>query len=124
MAKKLLIAEDEKQNQLLLKRIAIKLGYSPTIVEDGSEALQVLNEDVFVALILDYSMPELNGIQTLEKIRESDNQSISDLPVIIVTGKDAGIIEQETQGLNVLGVLTKPFRFDDLKGLLQSIESA
>jgi len=122
MLKKILIAEDEKQNQLLLKRISNKLNYDPVIVDDGAQVLLEIGKEHFSVVILDYSMPVLDGIETLKQIRKMNDKVISTLPVIIVSGKDIDEIKEMTKDLNVTGIITKPFRFDEIKNVLNTIE--
>jgi two-component system response regulator AtoC len=78
---KILIAEDEKTQRDLLEGFLKKEGFSVEAVADGREALQKLQGDFFDIALVDYKMPELDGLQTLQEIRKL----YPDLPVVMMT---------------------------------------
>lgn len=67
---KILLAEDEISNQLLVKRTLLKAGYTTVVVNNGIEALQLLERERFDAIITDWMMPELDGIELIRQIRK------------------------------------------------------
>ena len=74
---KILIAEDEKTQRDLLEGFLKKEGFSVEAVANGREALQRLEGNFFDIALIDYKMPELDGLQTLKEIRKL----YPDLPV-------------------------------------------
>ena len=78
---KILIAEDEKTQRELLEGFLKKEGFNVEAVANGREALQRLGQNFFDVAVIDYKMPELDGLQTLREIRKL----YPDLPVLMMT---------------------------------------
>lgn len=68
---KILVAEDEISNQLLVKRTLNKAGYTVVVVNNGVEVLQILEREKFDAIITDWMMPEMDGIELIRSIRKN-----------------------------------------------------
>jgi signal transduction histidine kinase/CheY-like chemotaxis protein len=67
----ILIAEDNKVNQFVAKKLLNKLGFDPVIVDDGLLALSALKDQKFDLILMDQHMPELDGIETTKRIVET-----------------------------------------------------
>jgi two-component system, chemotaxis family, protein-glutamate methylesterase/glutaminase len=78
--KKILVAEDELTNSILLKRILSKAGYSVVVAENGVDALKHLEKEHFDALLTDWMMPEMDGIELIRRTRER----LQNIPFIIM----------------------------------------
>lgn len=107
---RILIAEDEKNlNQMLKKRLQEEY-YSVDSCFDGQEALDYFNGAEYDAIILDIMMPVLDGISVLKKIRIKNKS----LPVLLLTAKDS--IEDRVAGLDAGAndYLVKPFAMEEL----------
>ncbi len=78
--KKILIVEDELTNAVLLKRILSKAGYTIVTANNGLEALRHLEREHFDAVLTDWMMPQLDGIELIRRMREKKNR----LPLIIM----------------------------------------
>jgi len=68
--KKILIAEDEIINQLLVKRLLSKAGYTSAVVSNGKEVLKLLENETCDAILTDWMMPEMDGIEMIRLIRK------------------------------------------------------
>ncbi len=79
--KKILVVDDEENIRMLYKEELEDLGYEVTAVEDGSQALDVMKTTRFDLVTLDMRMKDVDGIETLRRMKEMD----STLPVIIST---------------------------------------
>lgn len=107
---RILIVEDARDMNRLMVRTLTKAGYSVDGCFDGQEALEHLAGAEYDAMILDVMMPRLDGFSLLEQLRRQG----SELPVLLLTARDA--IEDRVKGLD-LGAddyLVKPFAFDEL----------
>jgi len=82
---KILVAEDNLTNQELIAEILAEIGHDAVIVENGFEALSALQDQRFDLILMDVSMPALDGIGAAEKIRNlaGDQRNI---PIVAVTG--------------------------------------
>ncbi|HEV8247292.1 MAG TPA: EAL domain-containing protein [Polyangiaceae bacterium] len=81
-AVRVLVADDEQTTQRACARILSHAGYEVTACSDGSEAMQAIEGGHFDVILSDISMPHLDGIQLLRKVREHDR----DVPVVLMTG--------------------------------------
>ncbi|HEY7095347.1 MAG TPA: HAMP domain-containing protein [Terriglobales bacterium] len=84
--KKLLVVEDNPAEQLSIREL---LGYGDidvNVVSTGAEALATVEVDSFDCVVLDLRLPDMSGFEVLEQLRESP--SLSDLPVVVFTGKE------------------------------------
>ena len=79
--KKILVVDDEANIRELYKEEFEDMGFEVVVVSDGSEALTALDKAKFDLVTLDMRMPDVDGIETLRKMKEKD----STLPVIICT---------------------------------------
>ena len=82
---KLLIVEDDQQLQQLFIRILNKHGYSAVGVSNGQLALDALDKDYFDLIITDIMMPEMDGFELVQQLRDVGNI----IPILMITAKDA-----------------------------------
>lgn len=115
---KILIIDD---NPKYLEDVLPMYGYEVDVAKDGVRGLQILNENYnnFSLVLLDVMMPNLDGWQTLKKIRDSKNYG--EIPVIMITAVD----EEQKQ---VLGLktgaddyITKPFTLPNLLARIDAL---
>jgi HAMP domain-containing protein/CheY-like chemotaxis protein len=84
--KRLLIVEDNPAEQLSIREL---LGYDDidvTVVDTGAEALAMVSKESFDCVVLDLRLPDMTGFDILERMR--DIPEVSDLPVVVFTGKE------------------------------------
>jgi DNA-binding response OmpR family regulator len=79
--KKILVVDDEENIRQLYREEFEEMGYDVTTVADGIQALAALDSKKFDLVTLDMRMPDIDGIETLRKMKEKN----STLPVIICT---------------------------------------
>jgi len=103
--KTILVVDDEESTQNLLKTILEDAGYDLVVVSTGKEAVNIVSSGVISLVLLDIVMPEMDGYQTLELIRERSN-----VPVIMITGKDALTSLITSIDLGADDYIKKPFR--------------
>ncbi len=112
MSKQILIVDDEDHMIRLLQFALKPVAASIVAVKRGEAAVEFLKENRPDLVILDYSMPGLDGVETLRRIREGEEGA--QVRVIMLTARDQTTIRQEAAGLNVQAFLTKPFSPSDL----------
>jgi hypothetical protein len=78
---KVLVAEDVKTNQILIKSILKKIGFDVTIVGDGKQAVEKAESGKFDLILLDIQMPVMDGLQAAEHLRKEN----IDTPIIALT---------------------------------------
>jgi CheY-like chemotaxis protein/HPt (histidine-containing phosphotransfer) domain-containing protein len=83
--KKILLAEDIKLNQFIAKQLLESWGCEVVIANNGKEALQLLQQNVFDCILMDVQMPELDGVAATELIRKLPDPIKANVPVIALT---------------------------------------
>jgi CheY-like chemotaxis protein len=92
--KKILLAEDIKLNQFIAKQLLESWGCEVVIANNGKEALQLLQQNVFDCVLMDVQMPELDGVAATELIRKLPDPAKAGVPVIALTA-NARISDRE-----------------------------
>lgn len=81
---KVLVVEDIVLNQLLMKTVLDEFGFERVIAENGKIAIQLLEKELFDIILMDLQMPEMNGFEATEYIR---NQLHLNIPIIALNGR-------------------------------------
>ncbi len=108
---KILVAEDNKINQLVTKNLLKSIGCNCTIVENGSEAVEILKKQSFDLVLMDINMPVLDGMQATSEIREFDNKT----PIVALTASELSEVEDECKNAGMNDLINKPLNKKDLK---------
>jgi CheY-like chemotaxis protein len=117
---RVLLAEDNKLNQIVAAGTLQKLGYAVEIVDGGIDAVEACRRSEFDALILDVMMPDMDGYQVAAEVRALEtSRGVEHTPII---GLSARAMEGDREialnaGFN--DYLTKPLREDELKDALE-----
>ena len=96
--KRLLVVEDDPREQLSIRELLGDEDIDVQIAATGSEALEAVTREGFDCVVLDLRLPDMSGFEILERFRE--NPSLSDVPVVVFTGKD--LSPEEDARLHVL----------------------
>ena len=83
---RLLIVDDDPANREALLDLLSPRGYTVTLAEDGKRALELAQDNEFDLVLLDITMPGIDGFEVLRRLRHF--QGRSELPIIMVTGLD------------------------------------
>ena len=111
-----LLVEDDELIGNAIKQALNDASFAVNWVQDGITALSSLNTEEYSLVLLDLGLPGRNGLEVLQELRRSKN-----VPVIIITARDA--VEDRIQGLD-LGAddyLTKPFSIDELHARIRAV---
>jgi adenylate cyclase len=103
----LLVVDDNEINRDLLSRYLARLGHTVQAAPDGRKALEMVNSGTFDLVLLDIMMPELNGYQVLQHLKNSSNWR--DLPVIMISALDEMDSVVRCIELGAADYLSKPF---------------
>ncbi|MDX1694845.1 MAG: response regulator, partial [Ketobacteraceae bacterium] len=114
---RVLLAEDNSTNQEIARAMLQELGVDVTTVENGNDAVAIVNQQDFDAVFMDIDMPVMDGYQATRLIRK--NREFTELPIIAMTAHAA--VESEKEGLEagMSAYLTKPINLEKLKMVLQ-----
>ena len=84
---RILVAEDNPFNQQLVEHLLRRRGHEVRVASDGREALAALEQDRFDLMLLDVHMPEYDGFQVIEALRQREQATGGHLPVIALTAR-------------------------------------
>ena len=115
-AKTALVVDDDPSARLLLHKFLARNGYDVALAENGAEAVEKLSAGDYGVVMLDLMMPILDGHGVLEFLRRQKPEQIA--RVIIVTAYPRQLDAAE---LGVHAVVSKPFTFDLLSGVLSRV---
>ena len=102
---KVLVVEDNKINQIVTEKILKKNNYSCSIVDDGFQAIKVLEEENFDIIFMDINMPLMNGFETSKRIRSAGIKT----PIVALTAFDKEEIAEEAISAGINDIIVKPF---------------
>ena len=115
---KVLIIDDDKELCTLMKKCVEQEKLTAVVANGGIEGLRLVeeNNDTYSLIILDIMMPDLDGFQVLQKIRQTNN-----VPVLMLTAKSGE--EDKVSGLRMGAddYLTKPFSINELMARVNSL---
>jgi CheY-like chemotaxis protein len=117
MKHKILVVDDNPDSVAIMRGILESRGYDVVAASGGAEALQLLKKEAVDLVLLDIMMPEMNGMEVMQRIKE--DAASGRLPVILVTAKtqDEDLLSGYQYGADYY--ITKPFT---AKQLLYGIE--
>ncbi|MCX5696393.1 MAG: response regulator [Candidatus Omnitrophica bacterium] len=119
MPKSILLIDDDKLILVTLKRLLIREGYQVVTALNGEAALRKMKDDGFSLIISDIKMPQMDGVETVRKIREFLIQhGKHPIPEVFITGYAKEEICQKARELNAAAYLEKPF---DVKALQDTV---
>ncbi len=102
---KVLVVEDNKINQIVTKRLLENHKFICEIVDDGFQAIEILEQQEFDAILMDINMPKINGFDTTKIIRKKGYT----IPVIAVTAFEKQEIIERARDAQINDVIAKPF---------------
>ena len=109
MAKNILICDDAAFMRMMIKDILTKNGYNVAgEAENGAKAVEKYNEIKPDLVLMDITMPEMDGIQALKKIKDSDSSAL--VIMCSAMGQQAMVIESIQAGAK--DFIVKPFQAD------------
>src|SRR5947199_8242507 len=117
MATKILVVDDEASVRHLLQVMLTTEGYQPLLAANGAEALQIAHEHLPALVLLDWMMPILDGIATLQALR--NDPATARLPVVMLTARqgDSDMAQAMVQGADFY--ITKPFEAEEMLAVVR-----
>jgi len=119
MNRKMLTVDDSPSVRKLVKFTLKAKGYEASSAGDGLEALDLLKQEVFDAIILDINMPRMNGLEFLRTIKADDQYA--GMPVIMLTTEGQDEDKDKAVALGATAYMVKPFKPTQLLTLLEKI---
>jgi two-component system OmpR family response regulator len=120
MPKTILLVDDQELMIRVVQSALKTLGAHLPSAKTGEDAVRyIATQEAPDAIVLDYSMPDQDGVETLRQIRALPNGS--SIPVIMLTARDQTQIRTAAEGLQVADFITKPFSPNFLQNTLRKL---
>jgi len=108
---RILTVDDSRPIRMIVSKALIEMGFEVGEAEDGNDGLKKLAEGAFDLVVLDVTMPNLDGPGMLAKMREVGNKT----PVLMLTSESKTSIVAALMKLGISDYLLKPFKSDELR---------
>lgn len=116
---KILVAEDNVVNQMLIERLLEKIGHDVTVVENGVLAIDALERETFDLFLTDIHMPQMGGVEAAKLIKSRGDQ-LSEIPIVACTADAIADHQAEFRNAGMIASVSKPI---DLADLVQALDS-
>lgn len=121
---RVLVAEDNVMNQIVVGKILGSFNCSFHIVGNGLEALNALDRNIYDLVLMDINMPEMDGLTASKKIRQHSNGVIQKIPIIAVTANNMPGDKERYLEAGMNRYISKPIIVGDLvKAIIEVIPS-
>jgi len=120
---RLLVVEDDPVSGVTATRLLSKLGHASVGVESGQEALDLLARERFDAILMDISMPGLNGLETTRRIRSLPVPA-REIPIVATTAHAMPGDRERFLAAGMDHYLAKPLDIAELERLLENLATA
>jgi signal transduction histidine kinase/ActR/RegA family two-component response regulator len=117
---RILVADDDATNRIIIEKLLRELGQEATLAEDGEQALDVFFSRPFDVLIIDCEMPKLDGINATRRIRALQTGPTR-TPIIALTAHPSPQIAAEYLEAGADSVLIKPINLERLQSALETV---
>ena len=114
--RRVLVVDDDDDIRLLLDELLRGAGYAVETAQDGRAALRAFHGNPCDVVVLDLSMPELDGFETLERLRD-----LSDVPVILLTARGGEIDKVRGFRAGADDYVVKPFGRQELLARIEAL---
>lgn len=119
MSKTVLVIDDDAMNLRMAEFILSKADYKVYKADSGRKGIELLKQEGIDLTLLDVEMPELNGIETLELIRQ--DEAIRESKVMILAASIDDGVREKMDGLGVVGYAGKPLMPADLQAKVAEV---
>jgi CheY-like chemotaxis protein len=120
--KKILVVDDDETNRLVVRALMERRGYIVVEADSGQTALDTIKTDDFDFILMDLSMPGMDGFETTRRLR-SVSDDLDNLPIFALTAHTSRKDVEKCLEAGLNGVLPKPFdshRADQLLSLINA----
>ena len=117
----LVVDDHEKNCEIICDSLSL-LDIQADTAYNGIEALQKLEQQPYDVMIVDYYMPFMDGLQVIQKVRETMHLDSQKLPIILLhSSSEDSKINKKRRSLGIQQVVSKPITFERLKFVLQNL---
>jgi len=117
-AAKILVVDDVNINLVVFRNLVKETGIGIDTALSGKECLELIKDTKYDIIFMDHMMPDMNGIETFERIKSDSTHMNTDTPVVMLTANATSGMEEEYLEMGFDGYLSKPIDTDKLDEIL------
>ncbi len=114
-----LVVEDFEDNRFMMRRLLEMSGYRVVEAVNGEQAVEVAADERPDLILMDLSLPKLDGLAATRRIRQHDG--LKKVPIVAVSAHDTADFHADALAAGCNEYVTKPIDFDQLESLLSSL---
>ena len=114
-----MVVEDFEDNRFMMRRLLEMSGYSVLEAVNGAEAVELAQQELPNLILMDLSLPLLDGLAATRRIRQLDE--LRHIPIVAVSAHDTADFHAEALAAGCNDYVTKPIDFDQLEALLSRL---
>jgi len=118
---RVLVAEDNQVNQMLVERTLQRQGYQIEVVPNGHEAVEAVREGAFDLVLMDVQMPDMDGFEATAAIRAAETETGRRTPILALTAHAMKGDQARCLAAGMDGYIAKPFHRDNLIKKIEAV---
>jgi two-component system CheB/CheR fusion protein len=118
---KVLLAEDNRINQLLAQKVLSDFKFDFVTVENGKQAIEAVLKEDFDVILMDLMMPEMDGYEATTVIRSLTDNTKNDIPIIALTAVVIDSVTDKCASIGVNKYLSKPYKSNELYEMIMEL---
>jgi PAS domain S-box-containing protein len=118
---KILLAEDNRVNQVLAVRLLEKRGHTVVLVETGAAALEALEKQPFDLVLMDVQMPEMDGLEATASVRQHEKITGKHIPIVAMTAHAMVGDKERCLQAGMDAYISKPLSVKDLFATIENL---
>jgi|SRR5262245_6931277 len=115
--KTFLVVEDFEDSRFMMRRLLEMAGYQVLEASDGEQAVRMASEKRPALILMDLSLPKLDGLSATREIRKK--RDLRNIPIVAVSAHDSPQTRAEALAAGCNEYVTKPVDFDNLNAILK-----
>lgn len=118
---RVLLAEDNRINQVLVQKILAKFNMDCVVVANGKLAVDAVVEEDFDVVLMDLMMPVMNGYEATLAIRGLRNHTKKNIPIIALSAVVTSSVTEACKAVGINKYISKPFESEELYGAITEV---
>lgn len=118
---KVLLAEDNRINQILIQKVLSKFNFDCVAVDNGNMAVEAVVHENFDIILMDIMMPVMDGYEATSIIRNLEDKTKKNIPIIALTAVVTGSVIEACSSVGIDKYLSKPFESEELYDVIMEL---
>ncbi len=119
MSKTIMVVDDSSSVRQMMSFTLENAGYEVVEAEDGRDALKKLGDSRINMIVTDLNMPNVNGFELIRSVRSKSKYKY--IPIVVLTTEFHDAKKKESKDAGATGWITKPFKPDQLIGVIKKV---